>query len=301
MRLLELPPAAQQMVGNGQIALSSVEQLRAIGTVSPELLDAVIAYPADGEWAAERLAREPGWVIDAALRDGHTTVFAAHLSQVDGHELAALKLGKKTDALYERAGELTKQLDRYAYRPTVRFSDAEVDQARAAVTIEFERGWPLIVDRALYRELAKQAIARTVGELEAKVAQRAAEKKTSPDRGDQPADPLAEARSEHQRALREVAEQAHGVNLDVGASLLTGLAYVDPADITVVIWRCRGASSTSLNLLSPASFEALSAVRLRCRPCPWSGGCCSSIEAEASSCRLCTARELAQRADGTHA
>ena len=235
MRLLELPEAAQQMVGNGQIALSSVEQLRAIGTVSPELLDAVIAYLADGhEWAAERLAREPGWVIDAALRDGHIKVFAAHLSQVDGHELAALKLGKKTEALYECAGELTKQLDRYAYSPTVRFTDAEVDQARAAgVTIEFERGWPLIVDRALYRELTKQAIARTVAELEAKVAQRAAEKKTSRSRGDQAADPLAAARAEHHRALREVAEQAHGANLDLGASLLTGLAYVDPADMNV--------------------------------------------------------------------
>jgi ParB-like chromosome segregation protein Spo0J len=41
MRLLELPEAAQQMVGAGQIALSSVEQLRAIGTVSPALLDRV--------------------------------------------------------------------------------------------------------------------------------------------------------------------------------------------------------------------------------------------------------------------
>jgi hypothetical protein len=139
-------------------------------------------------------------------------------------------------ALYERAGELTKQLDRYAYSPTVRFSDAEVDQARAAgVTIEFERGWPLIVDRALYRELAKQAIARTVGELEAKVAQRAAEKKTSRSRADESADPLAVARSEHQRALRDLGEQAHGSNLDLGASLLTGLSYVDPADITTFI------------------------------------------------------------------
>src|SRR5450755_3392229 len=235
MRLLELPEAAQQMVGTGQIALSCVEQLRAIATASPELLDAVIAYLADGhEWAAERLASEPGWVIDAALRDGSVKVFAAHLSQVDGHELGELRLGKKIEALYERAGELTKQLDRYAYGATVRFTDAEVDQARAAgVTIEFERGWPLIVDRALYRELVKQAIARTVEELETKVAQRAAEKKTGRSRADESADPLAAARSEHQRALRELGEQAHGVNLDLGASLLTGLAHVDPADITV--------------------------------------------------------------------
>ena len=264
MRLLELPEAAQQMVGNGQIALSSVEQLRAIGAVSPQLLDAVIAYLADGnQWAAERLAREPGWVIDAALRDGNTKVFAAHLHQVDGHELAALKLGKKTEALYQRAGELTKQLDRYAYSPTVRFTDAEVDQARAAgVTIEFDRGWPLIVDRALYRELTKQAIARTVTELEAKVAQRATEKKTSRSRSDQPADPLADARSEHHRALRELGEQAHGVNLDLGASLLTGLAYVDPADINVARMLVYGLLGADYDSSSPYTQTGERVARL---------------------------------------
>ena len=237
MRLLELPEAAQQMVGAGQIALSSVEQLRAIGQVSPELLDALIAYLADGnEWAAERLAREPGWVLDAALREtSNSKVFAAHLGQVDGHELAALRLGKKTEALYERAVELTRQLDRYSYGATVRFSDAEVDQARAAgVVIEFDRGYPLIVDRALYRELVKQAIARTVDELEVKVAERAAEKKASRGRtADQPADPVADARREEQRQLRELSERAHGVNLDLGAGLLTGLATVDPSDMDV--------------------------------------------------------------------
>ena len=65
-----------------------------------------------------------------------------------------------------------QQLDRCAYGgPRVRFSGEEVDQARAAgVTLEFERCAPLIVDRSLYRELVKQAIARTVTELEAQVA-----------------------------------------------------------------------------------------------------------------------------------
>ena len=237
MRLLELPEAAQRMVGAGQIALSSVEQLRAIGQVSPELLDALTAYLADGnEWAAERLAREPGWVLDAAPRKtSGSKVFAAHLGQVDGYELAGLRLGKKIEALFERAVELTRQLDRYAYGATVRFGGAEVDQARAAgVVIEFERGYPLIVDRAVYRELVKQAIARTVDELEVKVAERAAEKKANRNRpGDQPADPVADARREEQRQLRELAERAHGVNLDLGASLLTSLATVDPSDIDV--------------------------------------------------------------------
>ena len=69
VKLLELPEAAQVMIGEGRVALSAVDQLRAVGSVSPVLLDAVIAFMADGnEWAADRLAREPGWVLDSALR-----------------------------------------------------------------------------------------------------------------------------------------------------------------------------------------------------------------------------------------
>jgi len=236
MRLLELPDAAQQMVGAGEIGLSSVEQLRAIGLVSPALLEALIAYLADGnQFAAQRLAREPGWVLDAALRETDSKVFAAHLSRIDSHQVAGLRLGKKTETLYERAVELAQQLDRYSYGADVRFSEVEVDQACAAgVVIEFERGWPLIVDRSLYRELVKQAIARTVTELEARVAERAAEKTAERHAAAQlPGDPGAEARREEQRAIWEIAETAHGVNLDVGAGLLTGLSSVDPADMTV--------------------------------------------------------------------
>ncbi len=73
VRLLELPKHAQQLVGAGAIALSGVEPLRQIGQVSPELLHAVVEYLADGnEWAAERLVRQPGWVLDAALRESKT-------------------------------------------------------------------------------------------------------------------------------------------------------------------------------------------------------------------------------------
>jgi ParB-like chromosome segregation protein Spo0J len=155
MRLLELPETAQRMVGAGEIAPSSVEQLRTIGHISPALLDALIAYLADGnQWAAERLAREPGWVLDAALRDSGSKVFAAHLSRVDSHDVTALRLGKKTDALYEQAVELARQLDRYSYGADIRFAESEVDQARAAgVVIEFEshaaRGMRLIMPSGL--------------------------------------------------------------------------------------------------------------------------------------------------------
>jgi ParB/RepB/Spo0J family partition protein len=97
VKLLELPELAQQMLGDGRIPLSSVEQLRAIGAVSPSLLEALIDYLADGdEWAAERPTREPGWVLDSALRSSNSKVFAAHLGgRVDRNEIAALRLGKE--------------------------------------------------------------------------------------------------------------------------------------------------------------------------------------------------------------
>jgi hypothetical protein len=192
---------------------------------------------ADGnEWAAERLAREPGWVLDSALRDSDSKIFAEHLTQINDYDIAALKLGKKTDGLYEKAAELHKRLDRYAYGgPRIRFSDSEVDQARAAgVTIEFEHSPPVIVDRSVYRELVKQAIARSAEELEAQVTAREAEKKaTRQSTAGQPPDPMDEAQRIEREQLRIAAERAHGVNLDLGAGLLNGLATVDPSSMEV--------------------------------------------------------------------
>ena len=136
-------------------------------------------------------------------------MFAAHLGgRVDSHEHRGARLGKKAEAAYERAGELTRALDRYAYHVDVRFDDSEIDQARAAgVVIEFERSAPIIVDRSLYRELVKAAITRTVAELEAKVAAREQERKTarqSQKNGGAPADPAAEAEREHRSRMREL-------------------------------------------------------------------------------------------------
>ena len=108
-------------------------------------------------------------------------MFAAYLHSASAHEIAELRLGKKTEQLYADAEKLHKQLDRYAYGPPqVRFTDEDVDQARAAgVLIEFERGRPIIVDRPLYRELVKTAIKRTHDDLQAKADAAAQEKKTA--------------------------------------------------------------------------------------------------------------------------
>ncbi len=115
----------------------------------------------------------------------------------------------------------------------MRFSEQDVDQARAAgVLIEFEHGRPIIVDRPLYRELVKEAIKRTHAELEAK-ATVAAEEKKATRAANEPADPVAVAKRERDAQLRELTDQAHGANLDLGVSLIHKLAAVDPDDLDV--------------------------------------------------------------------
>jgi hypothetical protein len=102
------------------------------------------------------------------------------------------------------------------------------------VLIEFDHGRPIITDRPLYRELTKVAISRTLDELKAKTAAAAAEKQQArKQRRDQPIDPLAAAARERDQTLRELTDQAHGANLDLGHSLLDGLSVVDPADLNV--------------------------------------------------------------------
>jgi len=234
VRLLELPEPAQRMIGDGRLPLSSIEPLRAIASASPKLLDELIAFLADGnEWAAERIAREPGWVLDAAMRSGNGKVFAAHLTRVDSADVATLRLGKKAEAAYERAIELTSTLDRYSYGADIRFDEDDVDQARAAgVVIEFENSAPVIVDRSLYRELVKTAIGRAVEELEAKVAAHDRERKAARNsrlHDDTPEGAVADADREQRGRIRELSEKAHGVNLDLGRGLLNGLSTVDPA------------------------------------------------------------------------
>ena len=196
----------------------------------------MIAFIDDGnEWAAERLGREPGWVLDSALRDAAPKVFAATPDPGRLLRASALRLGKRTDELVEEATTLHKQLDRYSYgSPPFRFAEEDVDQARAAgVVIEFERSRADHRRPPLYRELAKDAIRRTTEQLREKVAPRPRRRSRRASATAPPSDPVAEARREHERQVRELAEQAHGVNLDLGAGLLNGLSSVDPADIDV--------------------------------------------------------------------
>jgi ParB/RepB/Spo0J family partition protein len=239
MKLLELPERAQELIGDGELALSSVDVLRRVGQVSKPILELVIEYldHDDTAWLRDRLETEPARIIGQALGDlGTSKTFAAYLTGVGPRDVAELRLGKKAEEQSAEFEALSKELNPYGYSThPIRFSDSEIDQARAAgVLIEFEHGSPIITDRKLYRELVKQALARSVDEYRSKVAAAREVKKTERKAAAaRPADPLADAKRTHREAIRELSDQAHGVNLDLGASLINGLSRVDANDMDV--------------------------------------------------------------------
>ncbi|HEX3509822.1 MAG TPA: ParB/RepB/Spo0J family partition protein [Solirubrobacteraceae bacterium] len=265
-KILELPEIAQRLLASGTLPVGSVSMLAAIAAVSPGLCEAALQCVADGEIDGEQFASSPGWAIGYALRNGAKGVFAAHLSSLSGAEIAELRLGKKALAAYAEAEALHRKLDSYAYGPPqVRFSEQEVDQARAGgVLIEFEHGTPIITDRELLRELARQAIERTLAELSARAEARQSERANS--RAGIVQSPKQALDAEHRAKMRELTTRAHATNLDLGAALLKQLANVKPDDLEVArffVYGLLGPESSPMSASEgPVAVIAANGVRL---------------------------------------
>lgn len=253
-KILKLSESGQQLVGSAEIPVSAIDTLLTIGDVSPGLAEAVVAGIAGGDIAGSQLVHNAGWAIGQALRGAPKDTFGAYLTSVDQRDLKQLRLGKKSDGLVAEAEKLHKQVDQYAYGPPAfRFSDSDVDRARAAgVLIELGgRNAPIICDLAVYRELSKQAIARTVDELRARAAVKAQGRRAGAAKRERT--PREALDVEHRANLRELTRQAHGVNLDLGAALLTELATVAADDLDVARFFAYG-------LLGPESASYLAST-----------------------------------------
>jgi ParB/RepB/Spo0J family partition protein len=234
-KILTLPQAAQELLGSGAIPVGTVDTLVKIQEVSPELCAAVVAPIAEGAIQGSLLVGNLGWVIGYAKREGHTKAFVAYLETLPEREVSELRLGKKADAALEEAEALHTKLIPNAYGPpTIRFGEQDVDQARAAqVLIEIDHTPPIITDRTLYRELAKQAILRTVEQLREAKAQADAEAQRSSRNGKGKPSQQQQLNAKHRARMRTLKAQAHGTNLDLGAALLKNLAAVDPRELDV--------------------------------------------------------------------
>jgi ParB/RepB/Spo0J family partition protein len=248
-RILTLPETAQQLLGDGRLPVSTVSVLTAIAEVSIGLCEAIVDLIATGGVQGGQLASNPGWVVGQAVRSAKT--FAAYLQVLRPDEADELRLGKKCDQARAEAEALHRKLDRQAYGPpAIRFNETDIDQARAAgVLIEFDHGAPIITDRPLYRELAKQAISRTLADLQAAHRSEAANRAKTVNAKTHDT-PESKLEAEYRAARRSFTARAHGVNLDLGTALLKNLANVDPANMDVARFFAYGVlGSPSLDFL----------------------------------------------------
>lgn len=272
VKLLKLPDRAQKMVGEGQITLAAVDAMRTIQQASPALLELAIDYVehhAD-RFEADQLARRPLWLLERAMYDADTDAFIGSLNQVPISSLVRnedVQLGAETDALLAEALEIAKKLDRWAYGyPSMRFTDAEVDRARAAgALLEYGNEDPLVTDFELYIDLCRSAIAAGVAALRQQLAEKGAAKTTKA-KAAKASDPVAELQKAHRREMRAIAATAHTANLDLGDSLRNGLSTVDPADMDVArffVYGLLGSDATSIYYADTAvAAIALRGIRL---------------------------------------
>jgi ParB/RepB/Spo0J family partition protein len=270
VKLLELPDAAQRLVGEGKVSLESVEPMRVIAQASPALLDAAIEFIREygHEIAPDDFVHVPLSILTAAVEATEGEVFAAALGVVPLRS-DLLSNDEATAALIAEARTLHKQINPYSYSdPTIRFTEAEIDRARAAgVLLEYGEESPLVTDVAVYQDLCQTAIAAGVEALKQQAAERTEEEasifgasgaKDKPE----PDDERTTQEKKHRAEMRRLADTAHGANLDLGDSLRNGLTVVDPADMTVARFFVYGLLGTD----SPTGWgrdTVVSAIALR--------------------------------------
>lgn len=233
--VLEMPAAAQALVGTGQLPMAVPPTINDLSRRGRALCDDVVTAIAAGDLSANDIVRNPSWALHSIVyhRCLNADGFAAFLNDIDSPEVKALRLGKKATAALEEAHDLSRRLDGPWARLTVRFTDVEADQARAAgVLFEPGRGARVILDRDLYRELCRQAIAHTLEETRERQREHVATRASSRRQAGEET-PAQLLQREHNATMRDLARQAHGVNLDLGAALVRELSVVDPESLDI--------------------------------------------------------------------
>ena len=79
-KILKLPALGQQLVGMGEIPVSAIDNLLAIGEVSQPIVQAVVEAIATQQVGGSQLLNNAGWAIGQALRGAKGT-FGEYLRQ----------------------------------------------------------------------------------------------------------------------------------------------------------------------------------------------------------------------------
>jgi ParB/RepB/Spo0J family partition protein len=241
VKLLELPDAAQKLVGDGTLTLATVEPMRMIAQANSDLLDAVVEFIGEysEEIAPDDLAHQPLSILMAAVEETELDVFAAPLGEVPLKAVGLIPDDEATTTLIAEARELHKQIPCSYGDPHIRFTEADVDRARAAgVLLEYGQESPVVTDLVVYQDLCRTAIAAGVEALKQQAVERSEEEEGIFGRSGKKGKPALDderttQEKKHRTQMRQLAATAHSANLDLGDSLRKGLTVVDTDDINV--------------------------------------------------------------------
>jgi ParB/RepB/Spo0J family partition protein len=230
-KILKLPAVGQQLVGMGEIPVSAIDNLLAIGEVSEPIVQAVVEAIRDaaGRRVAAAQQRRLGDWPGAARCEGDVRRIPQPAAPRRRQGAAAGQEGRGRDRRGRAAAQAARSLrlraagdpvHRGRRRPGARGRRADRDRARRA-----DHHRPRSVPRVVQAGRGPHAAGRQ--------GARRREGQGQERRHGQERTPREELDTEHRATLREITRQAHGTNLDLGAALLTQLASVEADDIDV--------------------------------------------------------------------
>lgn len=228
LRLLKLPEGVQHYIGAGKVPVAAERVLRKVAKASPSVAEALCTLVACGEVEARDLVERPCEVLqglaESESKGTPTLIDAEHgesLSSIvtDPERHAALVERYRAVVGHERSAD-----------PFIRFSEAEVDAARAAgclvEVVEKEDRWvytsAYITDATFAADLAERVVDRIESEAveRAKAQAESAGVEVSGDDKASAAEKVKEARRAERVKLRKAAEDAHQDNIKLGRKLI---------------------------------------------------------------------------------
>lgn len=228
LRLLRLPEEVQGHIAAGTVPVAAERVLRKLAKASPAVAEALCELVARGEVDARDLVERPcealQTLVESDSKDAPTMIDAQH-----GESLSRMVLDpERHAALVERYRAVVGH-ERSA-DPFIRFSEAEVDAARAAgclvELVEKEDHWTYastyITDATLAADLAERVVERVEREAveRAKAQAESAGAEVPDGKGVSAAEKVKEARRAERAKLRKAAEDAHQDNIKLGRKLI---------------------------------------------------------------------------------
>lgn len=229
LRLLKLPESVQRHIAAGHVPLGAERVLRNVAKVSPRIAECacelVEKKQIEGRDLAERLGEVLYAVAEGELPNSPTMIDAAHgerLSRIviDPEQYAALAERYRAARSHEAGAD-----------PVIRFSEAEVDAARAAGCLveytEDQREWSptvsYIIDASLAVDLTERVIERIEKHAAKDAKERAKRAGADPAGGDADltvAEQIKEARRAEREKRKKEGEAARDRNLALGRALM---------------------------------------------------------------------------------